>query len=112
MDGKNEGDVEMGEMRGRTGGLLDDGDTEEEEVIKKRNWLNIARKWFTDCITLGALFNTTGFIVIMGILKGKSTAQIIFSLRTEMLGIIWDSYKVWPIANFISTTYILSLIHI
>ena len=106
MDGKNEGDVEMGEMRGRAAGLLNDGDDEEEEVIKKRNWVNIARKWFTDCITLGALFNTTGFIVIMGILKGKSIALILFSLRTEMLGIIWDSYKVWPIANFISTTYI------
>ena len=105
-NGKNEDDVEMGEMRAGDEGLLGGGNSEEEEVVKKRNWVNIGRKWFTDCITLGALFNTTGFIVIMGILKGKTVAQIIFSLRTEMLGIIWDSYKVWPIANFISTTYI------
>ncbi|KAF2799860.1 integral membrane protein-like protein [Melanomma pulvis-pyrius CBS 109.77] len=64
------------------------------------NW-----QWFTDCITLGALLNTTMFLVLMGIMKGKNSAQITTDLKNEMFPIIWNSYKVWPIANFFSTTY-------
>jgi hypothetical protein len=26
-------------------------------------------------------------------------------MRQELFGLIFDSYKVWPIANFFSTTY-------
>ncbi|KAF2651584.1 hypothetical protein K491DRAFT_606600 [Lophiostoma macrostomum CBS 122681] len=76
-----------------------------EEEVRVRNWYNIFRKWFTDCITMGALLNTTMFLVLMGIMKGKAWAQIGTDLRNEMFPIIFDSYKVWPIANFFSTTY-------
>ncbi|KAF2743058.1 integral membrane protein-like protein [Sporormia fimetaria CBS 119925] len=86
-------------------GLVSGSDVKEPEPVRVRNWWNIFRKWFTDCITLGALLNTTLFLVVMGVLKGKTWSHIGTDLRTEMWPIIWDSYKVWPIANFFSTTY-------
>ncbi|KAF2864748.1 hypothetical protein BDV95DRAFT_613284 [Massariosphaeria phaeospora] len=87
--------------------LKDDGEDKKvvDEEVRVRNWWNIFRKWFTDCITMGALLNTTMFLVVMGILKGKSGGMIWTDVRNEELKIIWDSYKVWPIANFFSTTY-------
>jgi hypothetical protein len=59
------------------GGLKD-----KVEEIRVRNWWNIFRKWFTDCITMGALLNTTLFLVVMGVLKGKAWSQIALDLRT------------------------------
>lgn len=53
-----------------------------EEEVRVRNWWNIFRKWFTDCITMGALLNTTLFLVMMGMLKGKAWSQIGTDLRT------------------------------
>ena len=53
-----------------------------EEEVRVRNWYNIFRKWFTDCITMGALLNTTLFLVVMGVLKGKTWTQIGIDLRT------------------------------
>ncbi|KAF1994167.1 integral membrane protein-like protein [Amniculicola lignicola CBS 123094] len=82
-----------------------DEERQVEDQVRVRNWWNIFKKWFTDCITMGALINTTLFLVVMGILKGKASAQIGLDLRKEMFPIIWASYKVWPIANFFSTTY-------
>ncbi|KAF2760395.1 hypothetical protein EJ05DRAFT_283112 [Pseudovirgaria hyperparasitica] len=76
------------------------------DKVRVRDWMNIFKKWFTDCITLGAIFNTVAFLVLMGILKGKSGPQIMTDIRTETWKIIYNSYKVWPIANFVSTTWI------
>ena len=62
------------------------------------------------------------FLILIGLLKGKSGAQIVQSFHDvsviaraflcmtddnpqELFKLIWDSYKVWPIANFFSTTY-------
>lgn len=58
--------------------IRDDGDNKRaiEEEVRVRDWWNIFRKWFTDCITMGALLNTTMFLVLMGLMEGKSTAQI------------------------------------
>lgn len=83
----------------------DGGPKTLEEEVRVRNWWNIFKKWFTDCITMGALLNTTMFLVIMGFMKRKSWSRIGTDLRNEMWPIIFDSYKVWPIANFFSTTY-------
>ncbi|KAF2714708.1 hypothetical protein K504DRAFT_368517 [Pleomassaria siparia CBS 279.74] len=77
----------------------------QEDEVRVRDWWNIFRKWFTDCITMGALLNTTMFLVLMGIMKGKNAAQIATDMKNEMFPIIWNSYKIWPIANFFSTTY-------
>jgi hypothetical protein len=38
---------------------------------------NTLMKWFLDCMTIGALLNTVVFLVLMGILKGQSIAQIV-----------------------------------
>lgn len=41
--------------------LKDDGENKraDQEEVRVRDWWNIFRKWFTDCITMGALLNTT-----------------------------------------------------
>jgi len=73
------------------------------------------------CITMGALLNQSMFLILMGIMKSKSVALIVQDFRNvrinrgvgliqlmsiqELFGLIFDSYKVWPIANFFSTTY-------
>lgn len=87
--------------------LKEDGENKRamEEEVRVRNWWNIFRKWFADCITMGALVNTAMFLVLMGYMEGKTWAAIGDNLRHDMWPIIWDSYKVWPIANFFSTTY-------
>ncbi|CAI6334377.1 unnamed protein product [Periconia digitata] len=83
----------------------DDDKKDDSKTVKVRDWWNIFKKWFADCITLGALLNTAMFLILMGFMEGKSQAQIQTNLQVDMWKIIWDSYKIWPIANFISTTY-------
>ncbi|KAH7076123.1 hypothetical protein FB567DRAFT_608764 [Paraphoma chrysanthemicola] len=87
--------------------LKDDGDDKKmvEEDVRVRDWWNIFRKWFTDCITMGALLNQSMFLILMGVMKHKTAALIAQDFRNELFGLIFDSYKVWPIANFFSTTY-------
>jgi len=86
--------------------LKEDGEDKRAiEEVRVRNWPNIFCKWFTDCITMGALLNTTMFLVLMGYMESKTWVQIGNNLKHDMWPIIWDSYKVWPIANFFSTTY-------
>ncbi|KAH6877526.1 uncharacterized protein J4E87_009136 [Alternaria ethzedia] len=77
-----------------------------EEEVRVRNWWNIFKKWFTDCITMGALLNQSMFLILIGLMKGKTVAMIGQDFRNELFGLIFDSYKVWPIANFFSTTFI------
>jgi hypothetical protein len=88
--------------------LKDEGEDKRvmEKEVRVRNWWNILCKWFCDCITFGALLNTTMFLVLMGVMEGKAWAQIEDMLRRDMWTIIWDSYRIWPIANLISTMYV------
>lgn len=78
---------------------------------------------------MGALLNQSMFLILIGIMKGKTVAMIVQDFRNvgslrcgepnhdcrrgekltsdqELFGLIFDSYKVWPIANFFSTTFI------
>jgi hypothetical protein len=71
----------------------------------KKNWKNIWIKWFIDCITIGAIFNTVAFLVVMGFLKGQPY-KIPRLLRTETLNIIVNGYKIWPFANIIAHSVI------
>lgn len=59
-------------------------------------------KWFIDCMTIGALFNTVMFLVLIGVLKGQARETVAKNIRTETIPIILNSYKVWPIASIIS----------
>lgn len=43
---------------------------------------NTLTKWFIDCITMGAIMNTVAFLVIMGLMKGKTFGEIGTSIRT------------------------------
>lgn len=47
----------------------------------KLNIKHTLMKWFIDCMTLGALFNTVAFLVLMGLLKGQSRQQIGTNVR-------------------------------
>ena len=59
-------------------------------------------KWFIDAVTLGAIMNTSAFLIIIGISKGQSTGKIVHNLRTKMLEIIMNGWKVWPVASLVS----------
>jgi hypothetical protein len=86
-----EGEEEKGIM------LREDGEGKGivEEEVRVRNWWNIFKKWFTDvsdlhsafcdwrrptddmqCITMGALLNQSMFLILIGIMKGKTMALI------------------------------------
>ncbi|KAI1474307.1 hypothetical protein K445DRAFT_20248 [Daldinia sp. EC12] len=73
-----------------------------EEQTPKLNLRNTFAKWFIDCITLGAIFNTVAFFILMGILKSQSVAQIAHNIRTETIPVIVAGYKIWPFASIIS----------
>ncbi|KAI1434393.1 hypothetical protein GGR50DRAFT_662977 [Xylaria sp. CBS 124048] len=68
----------------------------------KLNVKNTLTKWFVDCITLGALFNTVAFFVLMGALKGQSAALVAQNIRTQTMPLIVAGYKIWPFASIIS----------
>jgi hypothetical protein len=58
--------------------LKDDGeDKKMVEDVQIRDWWNIFRKWFTDCITMGALLNQSMFLILMGLMKHKTVALIV-----------------------------------
>lgn len=57
------------------------GEATRSEKAAKLNYKNTAIKWFVDCITVGALVNTVVFLVLMGIMKGRSTDQISTAIR-------------------------------
>jgi hypothetical protein len=46
---------------------------------------NTLTKWFIDCITVGAIMNTVAFLIIMGLMKGKTLGEIGTSVRTVCL---------------------------
>lgn len=68
----------------------------------KLNLRNTFSKWFIDCITLGAIFNTVAFFVLMGVLKRQPAALIARNVRTETIPLIIAGYKIWPFASIIS----------
>lgn len=72
----------------------------------KLNIKHTLMKWFIDCMTLGALFNTVAFLVLMGLLKGQSRQQIGTNVRVETLPIIFNSYKIWPLASIVNFAFV------
>ncbi|KAM3414761.1 hypothetical protein BST61_g9912 [Cercospora zeina] len=78
----------------------------ETNVPTNLNWKNTAIKWFVDCITMGALLNTIAFLIVMGVLKGRTIGEIGTALRTETFSIIFASYKLWPLASVVNFTLI------
>jgi hypothetical protein len=91
--GDGDGEEEKGIMLREDGGR-----TVIEEEVRVRNWWNIFRKWFTDvsrgnivgrerstddmqCITMGALLNQSMFLILIGLMKGKTVALIVQDFR-------------------------------
>ncbi|KAI0155755.1 hypothetical protein BJ166DRAFT_340948 [Pestalotiopsis sp. NC0098] len=72
------------------------------DVPARLNWSNTLTKWFIDCITIGALVNTTAFFILMGLLKGQTAAQIGHNVRYETFPLILAGFKIWPFASIIS----------
>ncbi|THY05157.1 hypothetical protein D6C98_07167 [Aureobasidium pullulans] len=75
---------------------------QEEKFETKLDWKNTMIKWFVDCMTLGALLNTAAFLILMGIMKGRSPGEIGTALRTDTFPIIYASYKIWPLASIVN----------
>ncbi|KAI1125053.1 hypothetical protein F5Y10DRAFT_15123 [Nemania abortiva] len=76
------------------------------EPKPKLNLKNTFAKWFIDCITLGAIFNTVAFFVLMGMLKRQPVAVIAHNVRTETIPVIVAGYKIWPFASIVSFSFI------
>ncbi|RWA05632.1 hypothetical protein EKO27_g9474 [Xylaria grammica] len=72
------------------------------EPKPKLNLKNTFSKWFIDCITLGAIFNTIAFFILMGMLKRQPVAVIGNNIRTQTIPVIVAGYKIWPFASIIS----------
>jgi hypothetical protein len=70
--------------------LKEDGEDKKmvEEEVRVRDWWNIFRKWFTDCITMGALLNQSMFLILMGLMKHKTIALIVQDFRNVSLAIL------------------------
>jgi hypothetical protein len=89
---------------------LPDPEKNKEEIKPERaadskprlNLRNTFAKWFIDCITIGAILNTVAFYILMGVLKGQSTAQIGHNVRHETIPLIVTGYKLWPVVSIIS----------
>ncbi|OTB01354.1 hypothetical protein M426DRAFT_323504 [Hypoxylon sp. CI-4A] len=92
----------VGDIEKQGAGAQDAGSLDNAEPKQKLNLQNTFAKWFIDCITLGAIFNTVAFFVLMGFLKWQPTAQIIYNIRTETIPVIVAGYKIWPFASIIS----------
>ena len=73
----------------------------EDDQKPKLNMRNTIIKTLMDC-TLGAIFNTVAFFVIMGVLKQQSIDLIWDNIRHETIGVIVAGFKIWPLASFIS----------
>jgi hypothetical protein len=59
-----------------------DGLRQDEMVETRLNWANTMIKWLVDCMTIGVFLNTTAFLIIIGVLKGRSVSDIGSTLRT------------------------------
>ncbi|KAI3337217.1 hypothetical protein HD806DRAFT_31265 [Xylariaceae sp. AK1471] len=76
------------------------------EPKPKLNLKNTFTKWFIDCITLGALFNTVAFYILMGMLKRQPVAIIAHNIRTETIPLIVAGYKIWPFVSIVSFSWV------
>jgi hypothetical protein len=91
------------------GAFIRDDDENKRAVddeVYVRSWGNVVKKTIADSMTGGALLNTTMFLVLLGLMQGKTTTQIVTDIREEELTIIWNSYKIWPLANMFSFAYV------
>ncbi|KAI9666453.1 MAG: hypothetical protein M1821_004389 [Bathelium mastoideum] len=98
--GKNEDGIEMAEQG------KEKVETSHPQRKSRLNIRNTATKWFIDCITLGALFNTVAFLLLANLLKGHSLDLTMRAIRYETIPIIVASYKVWPIASVVNFSLI------
>ncbi|KAI0976109.1 hypothetical protein F4678DRAFT_214318 [Xylaria arbuscula] len=86
--------------------LTDEAGAGPSEAKPKLNLRNTFAKWFIDCITLGAIFNTVAFFLLMGMLKRQPVAVIGHNIRYETIPVIVAGYKIWPFASIISFSFI------
>ena len=74
----------------------------------KLSYKNLAIKLILDCITVGALVNVIGFLIIMGALRGLNLTQILQSIARNTIALLVASYYVWPLASIVAYCYISS----
>jgi hypothetical protein len=85
--------------------LKEDGEDKKmvEEEVRVRDWWNIFRKWFTDCITMGALLNQSMFLILMGLMKHKTIAMIVqdfHNVSTVTLGVVETLSLIYEAGTF------------
>ncbi|ORY63357.1 uncharacterized protein BCR38DRAFT_227087 [Pseudomassariella vexata] len=98
------GDIESQHHKEKDEGPLSvyDGEHDATRQKPKLNIRNTMTKWFIDCITIGAILNTVAFYILMGLMKGQTTAKIGQNIRTDTIPLIVAGYKIWPFASIVS----------
>ena len=77
---KEDDDVEL---KGAGEGVIEGDMGHQQDGARGRFSLrNTLTKWFVDCITMGAIMNTIAFLIIMGLMKGQGSSQIMANIRT------------------------------
>jgi protein Mpv17 len=69
-----------------------DGKLDKKQLSIK----NTIAKFFLDQ-TLGCWTNTLMFIMVMGLLKGRSTDAIMFTIHNDFWSMVFASYRLWPL---------------
>jgi len=75
--------AERGTVEGEkaVGALMAMGSSEVSGGGGRLNKRNTLLKWFIDCMTVGAVGNTIVFLVLMGMMKGRSSGQILTAIK-------------------------------
>lgn len=78
----NHGDKDI-ELRAMEESIGEGAEPQNDAPVQSKFSIrNTLAKWFIDCITAGAIMNTVAFLVVMGILKGQPTIQIVSNIKT------------------------------
>jgi hypothetical protein len=64
------------------------------------NWRNTMTKWFIDCITLGAIFNTIAFLILINLLKGNRPQIMMRAIKNvRQIGSLFFPLAMWLCAD-------------
>ena len=70
--------------------------SDEKPAKEQLSIKNTVIKFFLDQ-TFGCWVNTLIFILLMGLLKGRTSADITWTIQHDFWNMVFSSYKLWPL---------------